>query len=62
MLGTPRKNRSNVSLDEEIDRNLSRAYMNVVNEPVPDRLKNLLEQLRQQERSDSPSPEKAEDN
>lgn len=34
------------SQDDDIGRNLKRVYQDVVNEPVPDRFKNLLDQLR----------------
>lgn len=44
----PRRNRN---LDEEIDRNLKRAFEDLVNEPVPDRFKDLLKRL---EESDAP--------
>lgn len=37
------------SLREQIDENLRRVYQDALNEEVPDRLKQLLEQLRQKE-------------
>lgn len=42
------KNR-NSTLDAQIDENLKKAYQDVVNEQVPDRLTQLLEQLKAQE-------------
>jgi hypothetical protein len=37
------------SLKEQIDENLRRVYQDALNEEVPDRLKQLLEQLRAKE-------------
>jgi len=37
------------TLRDQIDANLRRAYDATVNEPVPDRLTDLLEQLRAQQ-------------
>lgn len=34
-------------LDEEIDRNLKLAFQDLVNEPVPDRFKDLLKRLEE---------------
>lgn len=41
--------KKNRKIREEIDTNLKRAYSEALNEDVPDRLKELLEQLRQKE-------------
>lgn len=60
MPGKPRKKRTNPALDEAIDRNLSRAYMDAVNEPLPERLKDLIERLRRQE-DEASSRQKPED-
>jgi hypothetical protein len=48
--------RSNSStLQSEIDRNLKRAYDDVLNEDVPDRFMQLLTQLRQTGEKDEPA-------
>ena len=41
-------------VDQEIDQNLRRVYAEAANEAVPDRFAQLLDQLRNQERSDAP--------
>ncbi len=38
-------------LDEEIDRNLKLAFQDLVNEPVPDRFKDLLKRLEEADTS-----------
>ncbi|WP_371931394.1 NepR family anti-sigma factor [Roseovarius sp. MMSF_3359] len=38
-------------MDQQIDENLRRVYSEAANEPVPDRFTQLLDQLRQQEKS-----------
>lgn len=38
-------------LGEQIDANLRRVYQSMAEEPVPDRFMQLLEQLREQEKS-----------
>ncbi len=43
------------TLQSEIDRNLKRAYDDVLNEDVPDRFMELLTQLRQTGEKDSSS-------
>lgn len=47
------KNR-NSTLDAQIDENLKKAYEDVVNEQVPDRLTHLLEQLKAQDAARAP--------
>ncbi len=37
-------------LDQQIDENLRRVYMDAANEPLPGRFMQLIEQLREQER------------
>ncbi len=37
-------------LKEQIDQNLKRVYDDVLNEDIPDRFKDLLEQLRQKDK------------
>lgn len=41
-------------MDQQIDENLRRVYSEAAEEPVPDRFKQLLEQLREQEQSKNP--------
>nr|WP_306113387.1 MULTISPECIES: NepR family anti-sigma factor [unclassified Roseovarius] len=45
------KKRRNPQVDQQIDENLRRVYSEAANEPVPDRFTQLLDQLRQQEKS-----------
>ncbi|WP_424966776.1 NepR family anti-sigma factor [Dinoroseobacter sp. S375] len=40
----------NSTLDDQIDENLKKAYSDVLNEEVPDRLMQLLEQLKSQDK------------
>lgn len=42
------KNRRTENLDHQIDENLRRAYSETLNEPLPERFTQLLDQLRQQ--------------
>ena len=43
------KNKPDSRIRAEIDENLKRVYSDALNETVPDRLKKLLEELRQKE-------------
>ena len=45
------KKRRNPKVDQQIDENLRRVYAEAAEEPVPDRFRQLLDQLRQQEQS-----------
>lgn len=45
------KERRNSKVGQQIDENLRRVYAEAAEEPVPDRFTQLLEQLRQQEKS-----------
>lgn len=45
------QNRPKSTRETQIDQNLKRAYEDVLNEAVPDRLTQLLEQLKAQDRS-----------
>lgn len=48
------KERRKTKVDQQIDENLRRVYSEAAEEPVPDRFKQLLEQLREQEQSKNP--------
>jgi hypothetical protein len=37
------------AIDQEIDRNMKRAFEELAQEPVPDRFLNLIERLRREE-------------
>lgn len=49
MANKPRTSR----LEQQIDDNLRRVYSDTVNEPLPERFTQLLDQLRQQEQDKS---------
>lgn len=51
--------RRNSTLDAQIDENLKKAYSDVLNEQVPDRLTQLLEQLKAQDKAPSEPEEKS---
>ncbi|WP_424972775.1 NepR family anti-sigma factor [Dinoroseobacter sp. S76] len=51
--------RRNSTLDAQIDENLKKAYSDVLNEQVPDRLTQLLEQLKAQDKAPSEPEDKS---
>lgn len=44
--------RENATVQKQIDENLRRVYQKTLDEQVPDKLLSLLEQLRDQDKSD----------
>jgi len=46
----PKRAKRNPKVDEEIDRNLKRAFDAAADEPLPERLLSLLERLKGEER------------
>lgn len=49
------------AVSDEIDRNLKRAFDEVVNEPLPERFSTLLEKLRTQSRNPPSDTEEGDD-
>lgn len=47
------RDRKKSAAEAEIDRNLKRSYEDFVHEPLPDRFKDLLNQLRQETTPDT---------
>ncbi|PRY73295.1 NepR family anti-sigma factor [Marivita geojedonensis] len=50
-----KQDRKTSSLEQEIEANLKRAYNDVVNQQVPDRFTQLLDQLREADKSSAES-------
>lgn len=47
-------------LDQDIDENLRRVYAEMAQEPLPDRFTQLLDQLREKEKSENERPPKGD--
>ena len=53
--------RTNSKVDQQIDENLKRAYDDVLNEAVPARFMNLIEQLKSAETQRNPRQKDSDD-
>lgn len=51
---TMAQHKSRHELDEQIEANLKRVYQKTLEEEIPDRFRDLLEQLKQQDARDEP--------
>lgn len=56
MYGNMANDTSKDKIQTQIEENLKRVYQDALDEPVPDRFKALLDQLRRQDKAKEPKP------